>query len=224
MLAILVKDLRQQVRDGYLLMFGLVLPLTLTFVLTLAGVGRSTELAAGSATFFLFFLASGMSGLLAEKRNGTLARLLAAPVGRRTILVAKLVAGMVLALASMAVLILATSLLLGADWGPPLQVAVLVVALVAAACGLSSVAAAFARTAEQAMNQQSALAVVLGIAGGALFPLPDLEWLSRLTPHHWFLRGLGPDAEVLAPVAVLSGIALVTGSIALAGARRTLTL
>ncbi|MEV0583915.1 ABC transporter permease [Nonomuraea sp. NPDC050310] len=229
---ILLKDLRQQTREGTVVLFGLVLPLVLAFVLGLAlgdqpagpGFDLTTRLAAGSSVFFLFFVVSGMTGLLRERHLGTLPRLLAAPVGDAAILGAKLVAGVLLGLLSMTALVLITTFLYGARWGPPLQVAALVSATVLAASGLSAAVAAFARTAEQAVNQQGALAVVLGLTGGALFPLPRtgwVEWVSLLAPHHWFLRGL-EEGEPALPVAVLLGMALVTGAVAVARAGRTL--
>jgi ABC-2 type transport system permease protein len=94
----------------------------------------------------------------------------------------------------MVVLAVASSVLLGADWGPPLGVAVLIVALVAAAVGLMALVGSFARTAEQAGNYQSIVAVVLGMLGGVFFPLPATSGLLQLaasaSPHGWFLRGV----------------------------------
>lgn len=153
-------------------------------------------LAAGMAVFFLFFTVSfGITSILEERREGTLQRLLAAPIGSMTVYGGKALTSFALGVVSMLVLAVGTALLLGARWGDPLGVALLIVAGVTAATGVMAVLASFARTAEQANVWQSVVAVVLGALGGAFFPVGSpgswLERLSLLTPHQWFLRGLG---------------------------------
>jgi ABC-2 type transport system permease protein len=73
-------------------------------------------------------------------------------------------------------------------------VAILVVAGVLAAIGVMAVVLALARTAEQGQNFQAIAAVMLGMLGGAFFPIAQvggpLATLTYLTPHSWFLRGL----------------------------------
>jgi ABC-2 type transport system permease protein len=80
------------------------------------------------AVFFLFFTVHfGVTSLLEERNDGMLARLLAAPVSRVSILGAKLLTSLRLGTVSMTVLAVATTLLFRAHWGNPLGVAVLVV-------------------------------------------------------------------------------------------------
>ena len=87
-----------------------------------------TFYAAGMAVFSLFFTVQfGISSLLDERREGTLSRLLAAPIPRWSILAGKFTTSFVLGVVSMAVLVVATSLLLGAEWGDPVGVALLIV-------------------------------------------------------------------------------------------------
>ena len=158
----------------------------------------TTYYAAGMAVFFLFFTVQyGVLGLLEEERDGTLERLLAAPISKSTIVLGKAILSFVLGIVSMAVLIGATSLefLLGAVWGAPLGVTLLVVTCVLAAVGIMGLAASFAKTAEGAGNFGSIIAVILGMLGGVFFPLGAgddlLSNLTYLTPHAWFMRGLG---------------------------------
>ncbi len=74
--------------------------------------------AAGMAMFFLFFTVQfGMTSLLEERNGGTLARLLAAPISRTSILGGKLLTNFLLGVISMAVLVVATSLLFGRRGG-----------------------------------------------------------------------------------------------------------
>lgn len=184
-----------------------------------------TYIAAGMAVFFLFFTVQfGVASLLEERAAGTLPRLLAAPIRRGTVLAGKLATSVLLGLLSMTVLVVATSVLLGADWGDPVGVALLVVSGVLAATGVTAVVASLARTAEQAGNAQAVIAVVLGMLGGAFFPIAQIGGvtaaLSLATPHAWFLRGLGElaagggPAAALPAAAAMLGFAVVTGAIA----------
>jgi ABC-2 type transport system permease protein len=185
-----------------------------------------TYFAAGQAVFFLFFTVQfGVNSLLDERRDGTMARLLAAPIRRSAILWGKLTASFVVGVASMAVLVAATQLILGARWGNLLGVALLVVAGVLAATGVMALVATLARNADQAGNWQSIIAVVLGMLGGVFFPVTQagglVGQLGFVTPHRWFIRGLsdlaggGGVGVVLPAVAAMTAFAVVTGGIAL---------
>lgn len=182
----------------------------------------TTQMAAGMAVFFLFFTVQfGVSGLLEERRLGTMVRLLAAPITRPAIIAGKALTSFVLGVTSLAVLAVMTTLLLGADWGHPLGVALLIVAGVFAAMGVLAVVASVAKTQEQAGNFGAIISLVLGLLGGTFFPVAQvgglLETLSMATPHAWFLRGLGDlaggeVADVLPSVAALLLFGLVTGT------------
>jgi ABC-2 type transport system permease protein len=180
--------------------------------------------AAGMAVFFLFFTVQfGVLGLLEERNDGTLARLLAAPIDRSSILLSKLLTSFVLGVISMTVLVLATTFLFQASWGNPVGVAILVVAAVLAATGITGLVASFARSAEEATNWQSIVALVLGLLGGAFFPVSQAQGiLAKLTfvaPQAWFMRGLGDlhsgDLSVVwLPTLAMLAFAVVTGTIA----------
>jgi ABC-2 type transport system permease protein len=181
--------------------------------------------AAGMSVFFLFFTVQfGVTSLLEERNDGTLARLLAAPIGTSSILGGKLLTSFLLGVISMAVLVAATTALLGATWGNPLGVAVLIVAAILSAIGIMALVATLAKTAEQAANWQSVLAVILGLVGGTFFPVSQAPGiLSRLTfiaPQAWFLRGLGDlrggnISVVWVPALAMLGFAVVTGGLAM---------
>jgi ABC-2 type transport system permease protein len=184
-----------------------------------------TYFAAGMAVFFLMFTVQfGVSSLIEERTEGTLPRLLAAPVSRASIVLGKLLTSVVLGVVSISVLVVGTSLLLGASWGNPAGVAMLIVAGVLAATGITAVIASLARTAEQAGSWQAVVAVTLGMLGGAFFPIQQsgsfMATVSLITPHAWFLRGLGNlagggVATVLPAVGALLLIAALTGAVAL---------
>ena len=184
-----------------------------------------TFFAAGMAVFFLFFTVQfGISSLLDERREGTLSRLLAAPIRRPSILIGKLITSFVLGIVSMAVLAVATTVLLGAEWGDPFGVALLILVGVLAATAVMALIATLARTAEQASSYQAIVALVLGMLGGSFFPVGQaggvIEKLSLLTPHAWFLRGLGELqsggglVDIVPALGAILGFVAVTGVIA----------
>jgi ABC-2 type transport system permease protein len=190
-----------------------------------------TYSAAGMAVFFLFFtVAFGVSSLLDERGQGTLARLLAAPVPPVSILAGKLLASMAMGLASMAVLIAGTTAVMRISWGDPAGLAVLVVAGVLAATGVMALVASLARTPEQAGSWQAVISVLLGLLGGAFFSVSQLggpvALASLATPHAWFLRGLGELAggggvgSVLPAAGAMLAFAAVTMGVALLRLRR----
>ncbi len=184
----------------------------------------STYFAAGMAIFFMFFTVQyGVMGLLDEEREGTMARLLGAPIQRGSVVVGKAILSIVLGVTSMLLMVGGTTWIMGADWGPILGVLILVVSGVLAAVGLTGAPGAFARTAEGAGNLGSTVAVVLGLLGGVFFPLGQgedlLSRMSLITPHAWFLRGLGDISTgswtaALPAAGVLLLFALVSGTVA----------
>ncbi|HYD09947.1 MAG TPA: ABC transporter permease, partial [Acidimicrobiales bacterium] len=190
----------------------------------------AASLTAGMALFFVFF-AAGMPlvSTLDERSRGTLARILAAPVPAMSVAAGKAAAAIVLGIVSIGSLAVASTLLLGADWGPPLGVALLVSAAVISATGIMAVAGVAARTTEQAGNAQGIVAVVLALLGGGFAPVNGsaggFEPVARFTPHGRFLGGLEAlqdgVAAALPSVAALLAMGVVTGAIGLAIAGRT---
>jgi ABC-2 type transport system permease protein len=189
---------------------------------------------AAMAIMFVFFATQyGALAILADRQVGTLNRLLAAPITPAAIILGSSLAGFVLGLVSMTVLVVATSLIVGAAWGPPVLVAILVLAAVIAAMGISTILASVARTAQQAGGLNAIVAISMAAVGGVFIPLsqapPVLQTLSSITPHAWFIRGINTLsgagaglADIAAPVAVLLTMGLVTGAIGLVRARRSL--
>jgi len=159
------------------------------------GIDPKTQVAAGMATFFLFFTVQfGVLGLLEERRVGTLPRILAAPVPPWQVVASKVLVSLALGLASMTFLVLFATLLLGASFGNPLGVALLVVGGVLAAVSTAAFVVGTARTAEQAGAIQAGVALVLGILGGSFFSMARSGGVAavatKLTPHYWFNEGL----------------------------------
>lgn len=154
----------------------------------------TTFYAAGMAVFFVFFTVEfGVRSLLDERQSGTLARLLVAPMRPAWIIGGKALASFLVGLVSMSALVVASTALLGADWGNPVGVALLVVAGVLAAMGLTALVATLAKTPAQASGYASTAAVVLGFLGGTFFPISQgpsfLVNVSLVAPQAWMVRG-----------------------------------
>jgi len=193
--------------------------------------GYATYYAAAMAILFVFLAAQfGIVSIHAERRTKTLARMLAAPLPWWSIVAGKLIVSMVLAIVSMSVIIVGTSLLLGATWGDPVALVALVLAAALAATGISLLAVAFTRNEEQAGSAIAIVSLTLAVLGGAFFPAnqgPELlSQLSQLTPHAWFLTAVddistgGDITSSIGSVVVLVAIGTVTGGLGLLRARR----
>ena len=196
--------------------------------------GRATFYAAAMAIMFVFFATQyGALAIHSDRQTGTLTRLLAAPVAAGSMLFGAALASLVLGAAAMTVLIVGTTLLVHAAWGPPLLVAVLVLSGVVAATGISMVVATFARTPQQAGALNSIVALSLAALGGVFLPLSQapssIVTLSQITPHAWFLRGIDtladPSAtlaDILPSVAVLLAMGVGLGAVGLIRARKAM--
>jgi ABC-2 type transport system permease protein len=174
-------------------------------------------LVAGQAGLFLLFTVGfGVLALLAEREQGTLARLHSMPIRPGLVIAAKGVSGFVLGVMATTVLLVTGGLLFGVDFGQPVAVAVLILCAVAAATSLTFVVARLARTAEQANVSQAILAMALGVAGGAFLPVTARGALGQvldLNPVAAFQRGLGITsggggvADIWVPVLIMLGFA-----------------
>ncbi len=90
--------------------------------------------------------------------------------------------------------------------------------------------ATMAKNSEQAGTWQTIIALVLGMLGGSFFPVSQAGGFfaraSLITPHAWFLRGLGDLSGGAGPAAVLPAagailvFAAVVGGIALLRLRK----
>lgn len=187
---------------------------------------------ASMAIVFLFLaVGAGARTLIVERRDGTLARQLAAPISPRTVLVGKTVGVYVLGVLAMLVMWAVTTFVFGAEWGDPVAVVVLVLATVFAIAGISTLVTGLARSEAQADALAAAVTFTLALLGGNFVQpgaLPDLlRNLSLLTPNGWALRAftdLSADqaglTEIWPALLVLVAIGLVSLALGLGLLRR----
>jgi ABC-2 type transport system permease protein len=194
------------------------------------------QYAPGMGVFFMFFVVGmGARSLVAEQKGGTLSRLFAAPVGPMSLLAGKAGAALVMGVASLGAMALASTFLLQMSWGDPVSASLLIVAVVLAATGITALILTLARTEQQASLYMSVVTMGLALLGGNFVSLdraPDLlRRLSLLTPNGWALRAFrdlavdhgGPGSIVPALGAIL-GVAVVTFAVAAARSRRLVQL
>lgn len=179
------------------------------------------------AIVFLFLgIGSGARSLLGERESGTLARLKAAPIGLGRVVAGKVGAVLLLALMSMIVVWVVTTLAFGASWGPTPLVLAMAVATVLAFGGIALLLTVSSRNPAQSDATMAIVAFVLALLGGNFFPTgslpPVMQKLSLATPNGWALQGFGNlaldrsgFAGVEVPLIVLLTIGAVLGGIAL---------
>ena len=185
----------------------------------------ASQVLVGMMLFFMLFGASiPARSILDEHREGTLSRLFTTPTSRSVIMGGKYVAVFSVVLVQALVLVLAGWILLGADWGKPGPLILLILAssLVAASLGLVTVS--FAKTPAQAGAVSSAIFVFLGLISGSFTGGVAAEgWYAvarRISPLGWLMDGWkdvlygGSWGGVVLPVIVALGFALLFFGIA----------
>ncbi len=149
----------------------------------------------GNAVLFGFFLALTVAlSFVEERKSGTWRRLLAAPVHRPTLLVAKLVPYFIVGLVQMAFLLGLGALAFGMQVaGSVVALCVLTVAVVFCAVALGLFIASFGGTEKQVGSVGSIIILVMGLLGGAMVPrlmMPEtMQKIGLAVPHGWALEG-----------------------------------
>jgi ABC-2 type transport system permease protein len=162
----------------------------------------STSVVPGMTVLFVFLAASTVArGIYEERKNGSLRRLMSAPLQRSQLLLGKMLPIWLLTLVQIVVIFLVGAFalpILGAGrlgvGSSPLAwaVASLVIALCSTSLGIFI--SAIARSEGQISGLSNALLWVAGFLGGALLPsfmieqIPMLNVLSRLVPQSWATR------------------------------------
>ena len=164
------------------------------------GFDTLAYLAPGMAMLFLMYTVSrGGSSILTERQEGTLPRLLTTPTSPAQVLGGKIVGIYLTGVAQMLILIFASRILFGVDWGNLFNVVILILAVVAGAAGWGLILAALSRNPNQVGSLGSALMLIFGILGGSFIPVdgfgPALRSLRLLTPNGWGLDGFATLAN-----------------------------
>jgi ABC-2 type transport system permease protein len=157
------------------------------------GAARYQVLVPSYTVMFAFFMVLTVGWLfVAERRQGTLLRLRAAPLSRSQIIFGKLIPCLLLSLFQGFFLLGAGRIVFGMSWGAqPLWVVPVVVTTSLAATGMAMLVAAVARSETQVAIYGTLLVLVLAGVSGCLMPrdlMPEqMKEISRVTPHAWAL-------------------------------------
>ncbi|QVL30476.1 ABC transporter permease [Telmatocola sphagniphila] len=157
------------------------------------GALRYQILVPAYTVMFAFFLVLTVGWLfVAERRQGTLIRLRAAPIYRGEILLGKMIPCLVIAVFQGFFLLLAGKILFGMSWGTqPWGLIPVVLSTAFAAVGMSMLIAGLARTETQVAVYGTLLVLVLAGISGSMMPrdlMPEeMKSFSYITPHAWAL-------------------------------------
>lgn len=149
----------------------------------------------GNAVLFGFFLALTVAlSFVEERKSGTWMRLLAAPISRSLVLLAKLVPFAIIGLIQFAFLFGIGAGVFGMKVsGSVLALCVLTVAVVCCATALGLFIASFGGSEKQVGGVGSIVILVMGLLGGAMVPRPimpeTMQQIGLLVPHAWALDG-----------------------------------
>ena len=177
----------------------------------------------GFAVMFIFLTAQTTAmSIYEEKKLGSFRRLLAAPIGKATILAGKMTPNFLVGLAQIVVIFGAGLFLLpalGVDpmtlGHDPLALVLLCLVVVLCSTSLGVLIAAIARTEGQISGLSAVVLWVFGFAGILLVGMPvspTLDTVSQLIPHYWanaafvdlFVRGQGL-VDIMPSILVLLG-------------------
>jgi ABC-type transport system involved in cytochrome c biogenesis permease component len=189
------------------------------------GAMRYQLLVPSYLVMFAFFLVLTVGWLfVAERRQGTMQRLAAAPLARWQVLAGKLLPCLFVSLFQGLFILGMGRLIFDMSWGTdPLWLIPVVAATSLAAMGLAMVVASVARTETQVAIYGTLLVLVLAGLSGCLMGdralMPEqMQELSRITPHAWALEAYRelltaprPDLGVVATAcAVLAAFGVAT--------------
>jgi len=158
----------------------------------------------------------GAFSLIRERDDWTLPRMLMTPATRMDIVGGKMLGVFLVGIAQFAVLFAFTTMM-GVSWGDPVAVALLAVATVAAATGMSLLIAAVGRTVRSVSGLAQIVIQFMAAVGGSFFPVSQFPaWLQPLhyfSVNGWAIDGIlevmrgGGIASVVPSVAALLGMA-----------------
>lgn len=190
---------------------------------------------AGTAIMMLLFSVVGIGmGLLDERQEGTLKRLLLAPVPRAHILFGKMISANVISIAQLSVMLAFTSLVFGLQVRGHLTGLLLVIAASAYACSAFGVfLAAVAKSRQQVQGLSTLIILVMSAIGGSMMPLffmpAFMQKIAVLSVNYWAIQGFFdvlwrtlplPDPGFLGHLAALVLIGTVLNGLALHFFRR----
>lgn len=187
----------------------------------------------GMLIMWLFFIAqSPMQEIITERREGTLGRILVAPIRVETYLAAKMIRAFTLCLIAQFFMLFATWLFFSVKWGNPTLLLVICGFSAASVVGLMTTVYSFARTAEQGNFMSTMIILTSAMLGGSMFPYDEmpafLKAFAHYTPNRWAVIAFQstawsrPIGDLFMPLLILATIGAVSAALGFILFRRRL--
>ena len=177
---------------------------------------------AGTAIMMLLFTVTGMgSGMLLEKEEGTLKKLLYSPITPTSILYGKMVATIVVSIAQLSVMFVFAWLVFGLNIFVDFPSLLLMILATAFACSSFGIfIASIAKTRKQVESYSTLIILVMSAIGGSMVPLflmPSImQKIGVISVNYWGIQGFYdifwrhlPITDVAIRAAVLLGIGVI---------------
>ena len=208
---------------------------------SLVGEEKNTNLfliqaIAGVAIMMLLFSITTLAaGILDEKENGTLKRLLYSPIKPGTILFGKMLTALTISIFQLTVMFVFTWLAFGLDIKKNIPALIMMILSTAfAVSGIGIFLAAISKTRSQAQGFGTLVILIMSAIGGSMIPLfvmpAIMQKIAVISVNYWgiqgfydiFWRGL-PTSEILPRALVLIAIGSVLTIVSLRLFKRTVT-
>lgn len=175
--------------------------------------------------FFLFLTAGFVARRLLDDRElGTLSRLRTIPISSGMIAAGKVVTMLIVGAVELVMVFATMSIFYDADWGNPLALAAVGIAIALAVGSISLLIASFADTPQAAHMLEMSVALGFAVLGGYLVPLQNLPEfagpVARVMPNGVAIGAMRDIAangrgltDVLGPILVILAFAAIVGTV-----------
>lgn len=183
-------------------------------------MGNASARSAGFSIMFVMIVMMSVTGVLLEaKKTGVWSRLLSTPTARFEIMAGYFLSFFLIGWIQFGVLMAASTLLFGVQWGNLAGIVVLVSALLLCVVGLGLFISGFVKTAEQQSAMGSVIITATCMLGGVYWPLEIvptfMQKMADFVPQTWAMRGFteliargGTVMDIIGPVCVLLAFAV----------------
>lgn len=182
---------------------------------------------AGFSIMFVMMMMLTMTGALIEARQaGIWSRLFTTPVTRYQVLFGYFLSFFIVGWIQFFLLIVLSTVLFGVNWGSPGGLLLLITTLLLCVVGLGMAIASLVKTAEQQNAIGTLVIISTCMLGGVYWPIslvPDImQKIANFVPQTWAMEAFttliaesGNVGDILLPIAVLFGFAIVFLSVGL---------
>ena len=192
------------------------------------GNAMFAQYVAGMAVLFLLFsVTHAGASLLDEKHDGTIKRLLTAPVKRSEILFSKMLYITILAISQLVVLFIFGWLVFGLNIFLDIPALLTMIVITALACSaLGIFIASICKNQQQVGSVSTLLILGMSALGGSMFPsfiMPKyIQTIGKFTLNHWAMKGFTDIfwynkhlSDIYPSILILAGITIIFSFIAI---------